>query len=99
MSYLSLQNVGKKYKTGTVEVDALRGVSFDLENGEFAVVLGSSGAGKTTLLNLLGGMDAATEGEILLDGKNVTALEKRAYANTAAATWASCFSFITLCPI
>ncbi len=98
MSYLSLQNVGKKYKTGTVEVDALRGVSFDLENGEFAVVLGSSGAGKTTLLNLLGGMDAAT-GKFCSTVKTSPRSIKRACANTAAATWALCFSFTTSCPI
>ncbi|MCI8500523.1 MAG: ABC transporter ATP-binding protein [Clostridia bacterium] len=98
MSYLSLQNVGKKYKTGTVEVDALRGVSFDLENGEFAVVLGSSGAGKTTLLNLLGGMDAATEGEILLDGKNVTALDKKGLCEYRRSDVGFVFQFYNLMP-
>ena len=77
MSYLSLKNVGKEYRTGTVSVHALSEVDFDLENGEFVVVLGSSGAGKTTLLNLLGGMDKATSGEIVLDGKNVTSLDRR----------------------
>ena len=72
MSYLSLENVSKRYKTGSVTVDALSDVSFTLDDGEFAVVLGSSGAGKTTLLNLLGGMDGATGGEIILDGKRIT---------------------------
>ncbi|HBN12502.1 MAG TPA: macrolide ABC transporter ATP-binding protein, partial [Clostridiales bacterium] len=50
MSFLNLENVGKTYKTGSVEVQALKEVTFGLEDGEFAVVLGSSGAGKTTLL-------------------------------------------------
>lgn len=98
MSYLSLQNVGKKYKTGTVEVDALKNVSFELENGEFAVVLGSSGAGKTTLLNLLGGMDGATEGEILLDGKNVTALDKKGLCDYRRGDVGFVFQFYNLMP-
>lgn len=98
MSYLSLQNVGKKYKTGTVEVEALKNVSFELENGEFAVVLGSSGAGKTTLLNLLGGMDGATEGEIFLDGKNVTALDKKGLCDYRRGDVGFVFQFYNLMP-
>ncbi len=77
MSYLTLNHVTKIYKSGTVEVRALSNATFELEDGEFTVVLGSSGAGKTTLLNLLGGMDVATEGEIILDGKNITALDRK----------------------
>ena len=77
MSYLSLEGVGKTYRTGSVAVEALKDVTFDLENGEFVVVLGSSGAGKTTLLNLLGGMDSATSGKILLNGQDVTKLDKK----------------------
>lgn len=98
MSYLSLQNVTKKYKTGTVEVEALKNVSFELENGEFAVVLGSSGAGKTTLLNLLGGMDSATDGEILLDGKNVTALDKKGLCDYRRGDVGFVFQFYNLMP-
>lgn len=77
MSYLQLKNVRKEYKSEAGSFFALRDVTFSLENGEFVVVLGPSGAGKTTLLNLLGGMDTATEGEIYLDGKNVSALTKK----------------------
>lgn len=76
-SFLTLEGVGKEYSVGSVKVRALNGVSFELKDGDFAVVLGSSGAGKTTLLNLLGGMDNATEGKIVLDGKDVTALNKK----------------------
>ncbi|MDE7395908.1 MAG: ABC transporter ATP-binding protein [Clostridiales bacterium] len=77
MAYLSLKGVGKRYGSGSVTVEALKDISFELDDGEFAVVLGSSGAGKTTLLNLLGGMDAASAGEIVLDGKNVTKLDRK----------------------
>ena len=77
MSFLSLENVGKIYKSGEVEAVALSGVSLELDEGDFAVILGSSGAGKTTLLNLLGGMDSATSGKIFLGGKDVTALDKK----------------------
>ena len=77
MEFLSLKNVRKEYHTGSVTVPAVEGVSFDLKEGEFVVILGASGAGKTTLLNLLGGMDTATSGEIDLAGKNVAAFNKR----------------------
>ena len=77
MSYLTLEHVSKQYQSGDICVNALKDASFSLEDGEFAVILGSSGAGKTTLLNLLGGMDSATSGKIVLDGKEVTALNKR----------------------
>lgn len=98
MSFLELDNVGKTYKTGSVEVQALNGVSFGLEDGEFAVVLGSSGAGKTTLLNLLGGMDGATEGKILLDGKEVTALDKRGLTEYRRNDVGFVFQFYNLMP-
>ena len=98
MSYLSLKHVSKSYRTGDVVVEALKDVSFDLENDEFAVVLGSSGAGKTTLLNLLGGMDGATEGEIVLDGKNVTALNKRKLTEYRRNDVGFVFQFYNLMP-
>lgn len=98
MSFLTLNKVGKQYKTGTVTVDALKDVSFELEDGEFAVVLGSSGAGKTTLLNLLGGMDAATEGQIVLDGKDVTSLNKRGLTEYRRNDVGFVFQFYNLMP-
>ena len=77
MAFLSLSNVKKEYLSGSVTVSALEDVSFDLNEGEFVVILGASGAGKTTLLNLLGGMDKVTDGQIELDGKNITSYNKR----------------------
>ena len=77
MAFLSLSNVKKEYLSGSVTVSALEDISFDLNEGEFVVILGASGAGKTTLLNLLGGMDKVTDGQIELDGKNITSYNKR----------------------
>lgn len=98
MKYLKLENVSKKYKVGDVEVTALNKVSFDLKNGEFVVILGSSGAGKTTLLNLLGGMDNATEGKIFLDGEDVTSLNRRGLAEYRRNKVGFVFQFYNLMP-
>lgn len=96
--YLTLQNVCKQYKTGAITVDALSDVTFDVADGEFVVVLGSSGAGKTTLLNLLGGMDTATSGKIFLDGKDVTALNKRGLTEYRRNDVGFVFQFYNLMP-
>jgi putative ABC transport system ATP-binding protein len=98
MGFLSLTGVGKEYKTGTVSVNALSDVNFKLDDGEFVVVLGSSGAGKTTLLNLLGGMDNATSGEIVLDGKNITSLDKRGLTQFRRNDVGFVFQFYNLMP-
>lgn len=75
--YIKFQNVTKSYGSGNAQINALSGVSFDIEQGEFCILLGSSGAGKTTLLNLLGGMDTITSGTIRFDGKDISSLKKR----------------------
>lgn len=98
MSYLQLEGVGKDYKVGTITVQALKDVSFTLENGDFAVILGSSGAGKTTLLNLLGGMDRATSGEIILDGKEITSLDRRRLTEYRRNDVGFVFQFYNLMP-
>lgn len=67
MAYIKFSKVSKTYKMGEVEIKALDKVSFEINKGEFVVVLGASGAGKTTILNLLGGMDTATSGKISID--------------------------------
>jgi len=71
MSYIEFKDVKKIYKMGDVKIRALNGASFNIEKGEFAVVLGPSGAGKSTILNILGGMDTCTTGEITVDGKRI----------------------------
>ena len=71
MSYIELRNVSKVYQMGEVEIKALDKISFEIEKGEFVVILGASGAGKTTILNILGGMDKVTSGQVVVDDRNV----------------------------
>ena len=71
--FITLKDVKKIYKMGEVEIMAAAGIDFEIKRGEFAVVVGPSGAGKTTVLNILGGMDTASEGEVLVDGQNIVA--------------------------
>lgn len=71
-SFLTVNNVIKTYRAGETAVNAVNGMTFSAEQGEFVVIVGPSGAGKTTVLNLLGGMDAVTSGEIVVDGTKVS---------------------------
>lgn len=77
MSYIEFKNVSKIYKSGEVEVKALDDVSFEINQGELVVILGHSGAGKTTALNILGGMDKATSGKIVVAKKDITKYKKK----------------------
>lgn len=70
-NYVELREVRKIYKMGEVEIAAANGIEFSVGKGEFVVVVGASGAGKTTVLNILGGMDTATSGEVIVDGENI----------------------------
>ena len=72
MAYIEFKNVDKIYQMGEVEIKALNKASFEIEKGELVVILGPSGAGKTTCLNILGGMDSATRGKVLVDNKDIT---------------------------
>lgn len=98
MAYLSLKKIEKEYSIGAITTKALTDVSFDLEQGEFVVILGASGAGKTTLLNLLGGMDRATSGSIVLDGKNIVTLKKRELTEYRRNDVGFVFQFYNLMP-
>jgi len=77
MSFVKFENVYKRYKMGEITINAADGVSFEIEKGEFAVIVGASGAGKTTILNMLGGMDTCDEGKILVDGKDIATFNKK----------------------
>jgi putative ABC transport system ATP-binding protein len=77
MSYIQLEQVQKQYKMGEVTIKAVDGVSFAIDKGDFAVVIGASGAGKTTVLNILGGMDTLDGGLIAVDGENISSYNRR----------------------
>ena len=70
-AFVQLKNVTKVYRMGEVEIHAVDGIDFEIQKGEFVVIVGPSGAGKTTVLNILGGMDAASTGEVMVDGHDV----------------------------
>lgn len=76
-AFVELRDVKKIYKMGEVEIQAVAGIDFKINKGEFAVVVGASGAGKTTVLNILGGMDPATSGEVLVDGNDITKYNRK----------------------
>lgn len=77
MSLVEFKNVKKYYTMGEVTIKAVDGISFEIEKGSFTVIVGSSGAGKTTVLNILGGMDSCTEGEVLIDGRDISKLSEK----------------------
>lgn len=76
MSYIQLNEVSKKYKSGQSEIIANDKISFSLDEGRLLIIVGASGAGKTTLLNIIGGMEKASSGDILIDGKNLSKLNE-----------------------
>ena len=77
MAFIEFCDVGKTYRTGEVEINALHDVNFEIEKGELVVIVGPSGAGKTTLLNILGGMDTLSTGKVYLDGREISGLNKK----------------------
>ncbi len=76
-AFVQMKDVYKRYRMGEVTITASDGVSFEIEKGEFAIIVGSSGAGKTTVLNMLGGMDSCDEGDIIVDGAAVSSYTPR----------------------
>ena len=81
MAFVEFENVGKTYHMGEVQIHALHDASFQVEKGELVVIVGPSGAGKTTLLNILGGMDTLTCGKVVLDGQEISVMNKKQLAN------------------
>ena len=77
MAFVEFYNVGKTYHLGEVDIHALHDATFEVEKGELVVIVGPSGAGKTTLLNILGGMDTLSTGRVVLDGREISALNRK----------------------
>lgn len=95
---VEFKNVSKQYKVGEVIIDALHDVNFSIDKGEFVVILGASGAGKTTILNILGGMDSASGGEIVVDGKSITNFSKNQLTKYRREQIGFVFQFYNLIP-
>ena len=74
---IEFKNIIKSYTMGDITINASDGVNFEVNKGEFVVIVGASGAGKTTILNLLGGMDSPTSGSILVDGENIALYDEK----------------------
>jgi putative ABC transport system ATP-binding protein len=81
MAYIEFNDIVKSYQMGEVSIQALDHAQFEIEQGELVCILGPSGAGKTTALNILGGMDGATSGQVLVDGVDITQLKNKALVN------------------
>lgn len=96
--FIEFKKVNKEYKLGENSFLAANEVEFAIDKGEFVVVLGPSGAGKSTVLNLLGGMDSATSGEIIIDGKDITKYNDRELTNYRATEVGFIFQFYNLIP-
>lgn len=77
MAYIEFRDVSKIYQMGEVEIKALNNMSFGIDKGEFVVILGASGAGKTTILNILGGMDTATTGKVIVDERDIASYDSK----------------------
>lgn len=96
--FVKLQDITKIYKMGEVEIRAADGINFFVQKGEFVVIVGPSGAGKTTVLNILGGMDTATEGTLLVDGQDVTQYSARQLTEYRREDIGFVFQFYNLVP-
>lgn len=98
MAYIEFKDVTRVYGSDGSEVHALDGASFEVERGELAVILGASGAGKTTALNILGGMDGATSGRVVVDGRDVSSASEDDLVEYRRADVGFVFQFYNLVP-
>ena len=97
-AFVQFKDVTKIYKTGDVEVRALSDASFEIQKGEFCVIVGESGAGKTTLLNILGGMDTLTHGQVIMDGAEISSYSRTQLENYRRFDIGFVFHFYNLIP-
>ena len=97
-AFVQFKDVTKIYKTGDVEVRALSDASFEIQKGEFCVIVGESGAGKTTLLNILGGMDTLTHGQVIMDGAEISGYSRTQLENYRRFDIGFVFQFYNLIP-
>ena len=97
-AYVKLDKVSKIYGTKEVKIVAVDEISFEIAKGEFVVIVGPSGAGKTTVLNILGGMDQATSGEVLVDGRNIARYNSRQLTGYRRNDIGFVFQFYNLVP-
>lgn len=95
---VEFQNVKKTYHMGEVEIHAVDGVDFEINEGEFVVIVGPSGAGKTTVLNILGGMDKATSGHVIVDGVDISLFNSRQLTSYRRDDIGFVFQFYNLVP-
>lgn len=98
MAYISLQKVSKYYQMGETKIKANDGISFDIDKGEFVVILGPSGAGKSTVLNILGGMDYPSEGRVMVDGTNIAEFSSKQLTHYRRLDVGFVFQFYNLVP-
>ncbi|HCT95929.1 ABC transporter ATP-binding protein [Vagococcus sp.] len=98
MSYVALRDVYKRYQMGESMIVANDAISFEIEEGEFVVILGPSGAGKSTVLNILGGMDTADEGQVLVDGVDLVGLNEKELTTFRRYDIGFVFQFYNLVP-
>ena len=98
MEVVKIENVTRAYQVGKVETQALRGVNLSIENGEFVALVGPSGSGKTTLLQMIGCLDQPTSGNVCINGKDVTRLNRNQRADMRRGTIGFIFQFFALIP-
>lgn len=96
--FVKVEDVRKIYHMGEIEIAAVDGMDFSINKGEFVVVVGPSGAGKTTVLNILGGMDTATSGKVMIDGKDISKYSSKQLTSYRRDDIGFVFQFYNLIP-
>lgn len=98
MSYINIEGLKKTYKVGSIDTNALSGITTEIKRGSFVVIVGASGAGKTTLLNIIGGMENASSGTLKIDNKDITNYSKKQLNNYRRNDVGFVFQFYNLIP-